>query len=44
MINVLKQYKFNYPVCIDEKNSFNLLNHFPVDMNFQTFYWTRIKK
>lgn len=44
MINVLKQYKFNYPVCIDEKNSFNLLNHFPVDMNFQTFLLDKNKK
>lgn len=44
MINVLKQYKFNYPVCIDEKDSFNLLNHFPIDMNFQTFLLDKNKK
>lgn len=35
--NVLKRYNFNYPVCIDEKDSFNILNHFPIDLDFQTY-------
>lgn len=29
--------KFMHPICIDEKDSLNTLNHFPTDMNFQTF-------
>lgn len=37
MRNVLKQYNFNYPVYIDEKDSFNILNQFPSEMMFQTF-------
>lgn len=35
--NILKQHKFDYPVCIDEKDSFNILNQFPSEMMFQTF-------
>lgn len=34
---ILKRNHFDYPVCIDENDSFNKLNHFPSDMNFQTF-------
>lgn len=34
---VLKRETFNYPVCIDENDSLNKLNHFPSDMVFQTF-------
>jgi len=26
-----------YPVCFDEKDDFNRLNHFPGEMTFQTF-------
>lgn len=34
----LKLEKFTYPICVDEKNRLNELNHFPVtDMNFHTF-------
>lgn len=29
--------RFKYPVCIDEEDSLNKLNHFPTDMAFQTF-------
>lgn len=32
---------FNYPICIDEKDSFNKLNHFPANMMFQTFLLDR---
>ena len=28
---------FTYPVCFDEKDDFNRLNHFPSEMMFQTF-------
>ena len=28
---------FHYPVCIDERDSLNKLNHFPSEMEFQTF-------
>lgn len=34
---LLKQNKFNYPVCIDENDSFNKLNHLSSIMAFQTF-------
>lgn len=37
MIAILKRDQFGYPVCIDEKDSLNILNHFPNDMSFQTF-------
>lgn len=33
----LRVERFNYPICIDEKDSLNKLNHFPSDMAFQTF-------
>lgn len=33
----LRVERFNYPVCIDEKDSLNKLNHFPSEMAFQTF-------
>lgn len=32
---------FAYPVCFDEKDELNLLNHFPSDMTFQTFLLDR---
>ena len=28
---------FTYPVCFDEKDDFNRMNHFPSEMMFQTF-------
>lgn len=37
VITLLNRSHFNYPVCIDENDSLNLLNHFPQDMSFQTF-------
>ena len=33
----LRTSKFTYPVCIDEKDSLNRLNHFLSDERFQTF-------
>lgn len=33
----LKENRFDYPICIDEEDKFNSLNHFPTDMSFQTF-------
>lgn len=39
---ILKRDNFNYPVCIDENDSLNKLNHFPSDLMFQTFCWIRI--
>lgn len=33
----LKTALFDTPVCIDEQDSLNLLNHFPQRMDFQTF-------
>ncbi|RGN36057.1 DUF1573 domain-containing protein [Bacteroides oleiciplenus] len=35
--HVLKRDNFTYPVCIDSKDSLNILNQFPIDMAFQTF-------
>ena len=32
---------FTYPVCFDEKDDFNRLNHFPNEMMFQTFLLDR---
>ncbi|MCD7924583.1 MAG: DUF1573 domain-containing protein [Bacteroides sp.] len=34
---ITRRDAFNYPVCFDEKDDFNALNHFPVEMTFQTF-------
>lgn len=34
---ILKENLFYYPVCIDEKDSLNILNHFPKDERFHTF-------
>lgn len=34
---ILKRDNFVYPICIDENDSLNKLNHFPSDMMFQTF-------
>lgn len=37
MINILKRDQFRYPVCIDEQDSLNALNHFPDAISFNTF-------
>ena len=37
VINISKNYSFNYPICIDEKDSLNILNNFPKDERFHTF-------
>jgi len=37
IVNLLKASRFNYPVCIDEDDIFNKLNHFPSDSIFKTF-------
>lgn len=37
IIHTLKRDYFNYPVCVDMKNAFNKLNHFPDEIDFQTF-------
>lgn len=35
--HVLKKDNFVYPVCVDLKDSLNILNHFPSDIDFQSF-------
>lgn len=37
LLYALKKNGFDYPVCIDENDKLNRLNHFPSDMAFQTF-------
>lgn len=37
LVKFLKYVRFSYPVYIDEKDSFNLLNRFPAKKDFQTF-------
>lgn len=37
LLHSLKENSFDYPICIDEEDKFNSLNHFPSDMSFQTF-------
>ncbi|MDY5238121.1 MAG: DUF1573 domain-containing protein [Bacteroides helcogenes] len=44
IINLLRRAHFSYPVCIDKKDSFNLLNEFPKDDRFQTFLLDRDNK
>ena len=34
---ITRRDAFVYPVCFDEKDDFNRLNHFPDEMTFQTF-------
>lgn len=36
-LGTLKSKDFTYPVCIDDKNKLNELNHFPSDASFHTF-------
>lgn len=40
----LKKDNFTHPVCIDEKDSFNILNKFPDEMMFQTFLLDSLNK
>ena len=44
VVSLLRRVHFSYPVCIDEKDSFNLLNKFPKDNRFQTFLLDKNKK
>lgn len=44
IVTILNRSHFDYPVCIDEKDSLNLLNHFPQDMSFQTFLLNKDNK
>lgn len=37
LLDLLYRKRFTYPVCIDETDSFNKLNHLSTDMTFQTF-------
>ena len=37
MRRIVKKDNFQYPVFIDEKGTFDALNHFPTNMTFQTF-------
>ena len=37
LVQLLKEYQFDYPVCIDEDNLFNKQNHVPKNNMFQTF-------
>lgn len=34
---LLKDYRFDYPVCIDDNDTFNKINNFPSNIAFQTF-------
>lgn len=44
LVSLLKRVHFTYPVCIDETDSLNKLNHFPSDMMFQTFLIDKDRK
>ncbi|MEY8687463.1 DUF1573 domain-containing protein [Bacteroides sp. AN502(2024)] len=35
--HILKRDKFDYPICIDEYDSLNIMNHFSLDPRFQVF-------
>ncbi len=37
IVNTLKENIFTYPICIDEQNELNKLNHFPTEFGEQTF-------
>lgn len=37
LYSILRRDDFNYPVCIDDKDTFNKLNHIPKNDQFQTF-------
>ena len=40
--HIILPSSLDYPICIDEQDSLNKLNHFPSDPRFQTFCWTKI--
>lgn len=44
LLHILKRDQYNYPVCIDKNDNFNKLNHFPVEIPFQTFLLDRDNK
>lgn len=44
LVSLLKRVHFTYPICIDEADSLNKLNHFPSDMMFQTFLIDKDRK
>lgn len=37
VLEILKTSDFSYPICLDEHNSLNNLNHFPIEFGGQTF-------
>ena len=37
VLDILKEVDFSYPICLDEHNSLNNLNHFPIEFGGQTF-------
>lgn len=37
LVEQLRSKQFHYPVCIDETDCFNQLNHFPLEESFRTF-------
>lgn len=37
VVEIFERNQFDYPVCLDENDSINILNNFPKDMFFQTF-------
>lgn len=38
---LLLEDRFKYPICIDKQDSINIINHFPSNINFQTFLLDR---
>lgn len=42
--HILKRDRFDYPICIDEADSLNILNDFPSDSRFQTFLLDKSNK
>lgn len=41
---VLLENRFEHPICIDEKDSINIINNFPKNMNLHTFLLDRNNK
>ncbi len=41
IVDISRNYSFDYPICIDEKDSLNILNRFPKDERFHTFLLDR---
>lgn len=41
---LLLENRFRYPICIDKQDSINIINHFPTNINFQTFLLDRENK